>query len=124
MMHTHSTTDHKVQAAELWLTYLLYAPIVTAPLGALLSIAKTIQYRRLLKLGQAPDIHEMELLASHYEWLNRTALVAVVLGMMALGTAYYFVGFIFAALALLWWCYRIGRGVMALYGYKSPPVTA
>ena len=123
-MYTQSETLHKVQAGELWLTYLLYTLFVTAPVGLLLSVIKAIQCRRLLKQANRPDVKELELLANHYEWLNRTAMVLLLLGMVAVGTAYYFVGYLFAIAAVVWWIYRLGRGVIALLDYKSPPVTA
>lgn len=121
-MHAHSDTLHKVQTGEVWLTYLLYALFFTAPLGILLSIGKAIQYHHLLKQEQRADIKELELLVSHYDWLNRATLVTLLLVMMAVGTAYYFVGYLFAVAALVWWVYRLGRGVMALLEYKSAPI--
>lgn len=123
-MHTHSESIHKVQAGELWLTYLLYALFITAPVAALLSIVKAVQYRRLLKQEDRPDAKELQMLTDHYDWLNRTLLVTLLLGMMAVGTIYYLFGYLFAAAALVWWVYRIGRGVIALLDYKSPPVAA
>lgn len=122
-MHTHGETFHKVQAGELWLTYLLYALLITAPVGILLSVIKSLQYRRLLKQGER-DSAEVELLLNHYTWLNRTALVTAVLVMTGVGTAYYFFGYLFGIAAVMWWLYRIGRGVVALIEYKAPPAAA
>lgn len=123
-MYTHSETVHKVQTGELWLTYLLYALLVTAPIGILLSIAKSIQYHYQLKheAQESPEIKELRLLIDHYDWLNRTALLALLLVMAALGTIYYFFGYIFAVAAVLWWIYRVGRGAVSLLDYQSPPM--
>ncbi len=124
MMHTHIATIHKIQAGELWLTYLLYALFITVPVGAFISVVKAIQYRRLLRRQpEGTDTSELALLISHYEWLNHTALVTLLLAMMTIGTAYYFVGYLFGVAALLWWVYRLGRGIVALLGDKAPPVT-
>ncbi len=121
-MYTHDQAIHKVQTGELWLTYLLYALFFTIPVAVLLSLGKAIQYRYQLKQGDRPDAKELRMLTDHYEWLNHTALVALLLGMIAVGTAFYFVGYFFAVAAVVWWVYRIGRGIMALLDYKSPPV--
>jgi uncharacterized membrane protein len=121
-MYTYSDTLHKVQAGEVWLTYLLYALFFTAPIGILLSVGKAFQYHHLLKQENRPNAKDLEMLVTHYDWLNRTALVTLLLAMIAVGTAYYFVGYLFAVAALVWWVYRLGRGVVALMEYKAPPI--
>lgn len=119
-MHTHSKTFSKLQPTELWLTYLLYGALLTAPIGIILSLYKTFQYRHLLDKGEREDERDLDTMLSHYEWLNQTALVTVLLAMMAIGTLYYFAGYLFALAALLWWVYRMGRGMVALLHFRAP----
>lgn len=122
-MHTHSARFHKIEAGEVWLAYLLYALFITAPAGALLSVAKGYHYRHLQKQTDSVEAEELERLASHCQWLNQTALVTLLLTMMAIGTAYYFFGYLFAVAAVVWWYYRIGRGAKSLYEHRAAPIT-
>ena len=117
-MHTQSEVYLKIQVSELWLSYLLFIMFFTAPLGALLSAVKYIQYKQLTDDGDLDD-YTRDLMLSHYSWLLRTFAMTVILLMVAVGTLYFALGYIIAIAAFSWWVYRLGRGVVALIEHSA-----
>ena len=104
------TTHERTEATLLWLTYILYALFFTAPVGALLSGYMIWHYKN----ADSDLQHELAFYATHYQWLFRTFLMTIILSMMALGTIFYFFGYAIAAATVVWWIYRIARGMWDL----------
>jgi len=67
-------------------------------------------------------IHEIsEVIASHYQWLIRTFIFVSAFVMMGIGTSYYGVGYIVALAAIVWWFFRVIKGMVAFaFGRRMP----
>jgi len=105
------------------LVYALYIVVVTAPIGFVVSAVKVYRFKRMAERSAEPPSQEVVLIATHYEWLVRTFIFMAVLTMAAVGLAYYIVGYAIAGLAVVWWFYRLVRGVIALMAYRTMPAT-
>ena len=104
-------------------TYALYIITVTAPIGFVISAIKVYRFKKFAEKSAEPPDQDVVLIATHYEWLVRTFIFMAVLTMAAVGLAYYIVGYAIAGLAVVWWFYRLIRGVMALMSYRTMPAT-
>ena len=100
--------------------YALYLLFVTAPIGAVISGLKVYRFKRLAEQGE-PLSHEQVLIATHHEWLVRSFIAMVVLLMVALGTLVYMFGYAVFWGAVIWWFYRLVRGMGALATHKEMP---
>lgn len=121
-----TTAYNSVKWSEVMLlsfVYALYLLVVTAPIGFVISAIKVYRFKRLAERNAEPPSQELVLIATHYEWLVRTFIFMAVLTMAAVGLAYYMVGYAIAGLAVVWWFYRLIRGVMALMSYRTMPAT-
>ena len=122
-MQTLHDVQSKTEVGELWITYLLFVLFFTAPIGAIISAVKLYQYKRQAQSGEGLKEPGVELLKSHYQWLLNTFAWSIAMGMAALGTLYYMFGFAIAAFAVVWWIYRLGRGMLALFDTAELPVS-
>jgi uncharacterized membrane protein len=121
-----TATYNSVKWSEVMLLsfiYALYIVVVTAPIGFVVSAIKVYRFKRMAEHSAEPPDEEVVLIATHYEWLVRTFIFMAVLAMAAVGLAYYIVGYAIAGLAVVWWFYRLVRGVMALMTYRTMPAT-
>ena len=121
-----TATYNSVKWSEVMLlsfVYALYLLVVTAPIGFVISAIKVYRFKRMAERNAEPPSQELVLIATHYEWLVRTFIFMAVLTMAAVGLAYYIVGYAIAGLAVVWWFYRLIRGVMALMSYRTMPAT-
>ncbi len=101
--------------------YVLYLLFVTAPIGAIISGIKVYRFKKLAEQEGATPSHEQVLAATHHEWLVRSFIVMVILMMVALGTLAYMVGYAVFWGAVIWWFYRLFRGIGALISHKEMP---
>lgn len=121
-----TATYNNVKWSEVLLlsfVYALYLLVVAAPIGFVISAIKVYRFKRMAERNAEPPSQEVVLIATHYEWLVRTFIFMAVMIMAAVGLAYYIVGYAIAALAVVWWFYRLVRGVMALMSYRTMPAT-
>ena len=102
-------------------TYALYIITVTAPIGFVISAIKVYRFKKFAEKSAEPPDQDVVLIATHYEWLERTFIFMAVMMMAAAGLVYYFVGFIVGGVAVVWWFYRIIRGARALIARKPLP---
>jgi uncharacterized membrane protein len=119
-------SDNTVRWSEvifLTFVYALYILAVTAPIGFVISAIKVYRFKRLAERSTTPPDEETILIATHYEWLVRTSIFMAVLVMASVGLAYYILGIVIAGIAVVWWFYRLIRGVVALVSYKTMPAT-
>ena len=130
----------KSQKRILWLAYLLnlllapalvgfvidltslYVLLIPAILGFVLSISKLFQYRRMPNDSYAAMADDVNIYWGHHLWLFRTFIITIVLSMAALGTVYYGYGYVIAAGAIVWWIYRMVRGIASLFSFHTVPV--
>ena len=121
-MKTALQAFEKTQSHILWFVYFLYFLIVPAIIGLVINLIKTKQYRQIAVNGNRQDTQTLNMLQSHHQWLMRTFIVVVILTMVSIGTVYYGFGYFVAAGAIIWWFYRIVRGMLALTYHKNLPV--
>lgn len=103
--------------------YALYILVITAPLGFIISGFKVYRFKKAVEQSSEMPSQEMLLIATHHEWLVRTFIGMLFLSMAALGTIYYLFGFVIAAVALVWWFYRLVRGAASLVAHREMPAT-
>ncbi len=115
--------EHKnAQKLILWISYGFYVLFLTAPIGFVISLLKSREYKPLLSKPEGEERELLEILASHHQWLSTTFLVTFVFAMISAGTFYYGFGIVLAVGTAIWWIYRIGRGIIGLVEHKSMPV--
>lgn len=123
---TTSTTPTQIahpraEQSLLWFEYLLFALVLPSFIGAAISWMKTRPYDRVDNRQDHPSSPEALELANHHEWLKRTFIAALLMGLISIGTANYGVGYFVAAGTAVWWIYRVLRGVAALGGGRPLP---
>lgn len=111
----------KTQFFTLWGVYLSYLLMVPAIVGFFVSHLKSKQYQNCLESENVTQKNGISLLASHHGWLVRTFMFVVTFGMAGVGTMYLGVGYFIAAAAVLWWFFRVLRGMIALATNKAMP---
>jgi len=109
------------QVLIVWMSYVLYLMFVPALFGFLASyIASRIHDKSMSDHSAAR--HEIsEVIASHYQWLIRTFIFVSAFVMMGIGTSYYGVGYFVAIAAILWWFYRVIKGMVAFAFRRRMP---
>ncbi|KAF0192954.1 MAG: chaperone protein dnaJ [Gammaproteobacteria bacterium] len=110
------------QRRTLWIAYLLYLLLFTAPIGFVISLINTRKFKKLTESEVAALPEVLTTLRTHHEWLVRTFIAAVVVGMMGFGSLYYGIGYVLWGGVGLWWIYRIARGIVSLIGTRPMPV--
>lgn len=115
--HTTKWTD----ILSLAIVYASFILVVTAPIGFIISAIKVYRFKNMAKGSTAPINVDTLLMATHYEWLVRTFLSTAIAAMAAIGLSYYILGFIIGGFALMWWLYRLIRGIAALISYRPMP---
>lgn len=110
------------QRAILWVAYVLHILLFPAVLGAIINAFKIREYSKSVAgTGEGREEYT-RMLRSHHQWLLRTFLIVLLFMAMAYGTMYYGVGYILAIGAVLWWLYRMIRGVIGCAEHKPMPV--
>ncbi|ALP52882.1 hypothetical protein Tel_06770 [Candidatus Tenderia electrophaga] len=120
VQQTQDTIDWS-EVVFLTFIYALYLLFVTAPIGAIISAIKVYRFKKLAEQEGAQLSHEQVLIATHHEWLARSFVVMIVLLMVALGTLVYMLGYAVFWGAVIWWFYRVFRGIGALIAHKEMP---
>jgi len=113
----------RIQRLIVLLTYGLHILVVPAALGALINAFKIRQYRT----GTAGNVTVAAgpatfFFLSHHQWLLRTFLISLFFAAMGSGTLYYGVGYAVLICVLLWWIYRMLRGLVRYAENKPMPV--
>jgi len=115
-------TAHKsYKLSSLWFVYFLYLLVIPAIAGVIINYVEIRKYKSIKSDPGAKEDPSLRFFHSHHQWLLRTFITTFVLALVAIGTSYYGAGFIIGGLAILWWIYRIGRGVINLTSHKPMP---
>ena len=109
----------KAQTFTVWMTYMLYALLVTSVIGFVISIIKIQEYKRIAAGNDTQHAEAIAVFAEHQHWLNRTFVGIVIFAMVSMAWAGYGVGIGVAAIGVVWWVYRIVRGVLALTRHQG-----
>jgi uncharacterized membrane protein len=110
------------QKRVLWLTYILYILLFPALLGFIINMVMLSRYRRLSVNNDPVMTDLVNMFWGHHLWLFRTFIITVCFAMAAAGTMYYAVGYVLGVGVIIWWFYRILRGVTALFAFHPAPV--
>lgn len=110
------------QKRVLWITYILYILLFPAILGFIINLIELAKYRSLSIERYATMADDVTMLWGHHLWLFRTFIITVCFVMAAIGTIYYAVGYFLGIGVIIWWFYRIFRGVAALFADHRVPV--
>jgi uncharacterized membrane protein len=117
--HTTTSTD-KSDTAVLWATYFLYLLFAPALIG--FAISYLVSKSKEKTLRQFPMWNEDKaIILSHHQWLMRTFVFVSAFVMMGVGTMYYGVGYVVAISAIVWWFYRVIKGMVAFAHHKRMP---
>jgi uncharacterized membrane protein len=117
-----TSRDEKSQQRLVWIVYVLHILVFPAALGALINALKLREY------GKSPSTEDTQVgdstkfFVSHHQWLLRTFLVSLFFLAIGLGTLYYGVGYIVGIGAVIWWIYRMVRGIIGYAEKKPMPV--
>lgn len=119
-MTKHALSTDNSGSAVLWTTYFLYLLFAPALLGFGISYMASKSQQKLTK--QFPVWNEnKEIILSHHQWLMRTFVFVSTFIMIGFGTMYYGVGYVIAIAAVIWWFYRVIRGMVAFANHKRMP---
>lgn len=110
------------QKRVLWITYILYILLFPALLGFIINLVMLQRYKRFPTGNDAVMADIVSMFWGHHLWLFRTFIITACFGMASAGTIYYAVGYVLGAAVIIWWFYRILRGVAALFTSHSVPV--
>jgi len=115
------SSSAKSETLILWSTYFLYMLFAPALLG--FGINYLVSKNHEKRPGQDHAWNEnQEIIFSHHQWLMRTFIFVSAFMMVGVGTMYYGVGYAVAVLALIWWFYRVIKGMIAFANHRGMPV--
>ena len=109
------------QSVAIWASYGLHLLLIPAILGLIINYFKNRQYSYIEYEDDSDDTIPVFLLQSHHQWLIRTFNFLLIMFMLAVGTMYYGVGYLIAAAAVIWWFYRMIRGIVSLIIRRPMP---
>ncbi len=120
---TFSTTSSAVRSETfiLWSTYLLYLLFAPALLGFGVNYLVSKNHAKLSRQLTARNESSDEIL-SHHQWLMRTFIFVSAFIMAGIGTMYYGVGYVVVPAAIVWWYYRVIKGMIAFANHRCMPV--
>ena len=113
-------TKDRSSEVVLWTTYFLYLLFAPALLGFGISYFASKSQEKAPK--QFPAWNEnKEIILSHHQWLMRTFIFVSTFIMIGFGTMYYGVGYVVAIAAVVWWFYRVIKGMVAFANHRRMP---
>lgn len=119
MTNTPSSSS-KSETLVLWFTYLLYLLFAPALVGLGINYFASRFHDKTPR--QFPVWNEQrEIIFSHHQWLMRTFVFVSTFVMIGLGTAYLAIGYVIAAAAIVWWFYRVIKGMLAFANHQRMP---
>jgi len=110
------------QRGWVWLTYVLHILLVPAAVAAVINALKIREYAQPAARDNVQHRDLTGVLATHHQWLLRTFLISLFFLAMGYGTIYYGVGYLLGIGAVIWWLYRMVRGVVMYAENKPMPV--
>lgn len=120
-MNEATLASHRYQSMMLWVIYCLFLFTLPSIIGAFIS---WLEVRKTAKQDKDHKIlldDTSKIIDSHHRWLLRTFIFCLVLTMCAIGTTYYGVGYFVAAATILWWYFRVIKGMIMLYENRPMP---
>ena len=114
-------TDHKSQSLALWVVYCLYLLTIPAIIGVFVNWLEIKKVEQIKNYNQSAYDSALKTLDSHHRWLMRTFIFCFVFSLAAVGTSYYGVGYFVAIATVIWWFYRVLKGMIMLSSHKPMP---
>ncbi len=112
------------QTVILWFTYWMHLLVIPCVIAFIINYFKSNQYKGRCVHGHLSGNENggpTELFASHHHWLMRSFCILFVLSMISLGTSYAGFGIILAVVTVVYWFYRITKGMFYLAAHKPMP---
>lgn len=122
------TTENKTEKLNInqtffiWTSYLFYLLIIPALIGLAINVYQTYRYNKVNNDKYKNVDKSLLEINLHHHWLMRTFIVVVLMMMASIGTMFYGFGYIIALGTILWWFYRIFRGMISLTQHKALPI--
>ena len=113
---------NKNQTFIIWTSYFFYLLIIPALLGLMINIYETYRYNKTSNSNPQKVDETLFEINLHHHWLMRTFIVVMLMTMASIGTMFYGYGYVLAFGTILWWFYRIFRGMFALTQHKTLPI--
>lgn len=120
-MNVATLTSHRYQSLMLWVIYCLYLLTLPSIIGAFISWLEVRKTEKQLAEHNTPMDEASQIIDSHHHWLIRTFVICLVLSMCAIGTTYYGVGYVVGLATILWWYFRVIKGMVRLYENRPMP---
>ena len=113
---------HILSLSTVWLTYLLHMLIITAPIAALINALCIREYKRQWCEPGAQHNDALLYVTSHHQWMLSTFIGVFLMAMVTIGTIGYGFGVLVAVAAVLWWMYRVVKGIAELMHHRALPL--
>ena len=108
--------------SSVWLTYLLHMLIITAPIAALINALCIREYKRHWCEPGYRTNDALLYVTSHHQWMLTTFIVVFLMAMVTVSTIGSGFGVLVAVAAVLWWLYRVVKGVAELSHHRAVPL--
>jgi uncharacterized membrane protein len=110
------------QKLTLWLAYCLHIFILPSLLALMINFRKSKQYQSIEYEDDSEDTIPVGVFLSHHLWMIRSFAELLVLAMLGCAAFVFDFGFYALVFVLMWWVYRILRGVLSLCLGRPMPV--
>lgn len=108
--------------SSVWLAYALHMFIITAPIAALINALCIREYKRHWCEPGARQSDQLLYVTSHHQWMLTTFIGVFFMGMVTIGTLGSGFGVLVAVAAVIWWLYRLVKGVAELMQQRAVPL--
>ena len=117
-------SDHYAagQRIILGIAYALHILLIPAILGVAINMLKIREYHKPAVSESTRHREIAGRLETHHVWLLRTFLISLFFMAAGYGTAYWGVGYLLGIGAVIWWVYRMVRGIIGYAADKPMPV--
>lgn len=114
--------QHFLSLGSVWLTYVLHMLIITAPIAALINALYIRESKRHWCEPGAQQNEALLYVTSHHQWMLTTFIAVLLMMMVTVGTIAYGFGALVAVAAMIWWLYRVIKGVAELVRHRALPL--
>lgn len=121
-MPTMTNRQTLLSLSGVWITYLLHALIITAPIAALINALCIREYKRHWCEPGAQHNDGLLYVTSHHQWMLTTFITVFFMVMVTIGALTSGIGIFVGLAAAMWWVYRIIKGVAELVHHRALPL--
>jgi uncharacterized membrane protein len=95
--------------------------MIPAIIGLIVNWVEIKKTEQIKEQNQSEYDATLKTLDSHHRWLLRTFIFCFVFALAAIGTSYYGIGYVLAVVTVVWWFYRVLKGMIMLSTNKPMP---